>query len=104
MIEHKTHDFGDGMGEIPAHRHLNPDGLLGYWIPDTWNVGPDKFVYLINKPRMMCNEFNDIEVLSPKVIIEKIVNDDGVAVVLMNKNEDRLTFVNELNAKYVTLL
>jgi len=31
-----THDFGDGAGAVPAHRHLNPDGDLGGWVGDAY--------------------------------------------------------------------
>ena len=39
----ELHDFGNGHGPIPAHRHLNPDGCLGCWVPDDWNVAPDMY-------------------------------------------------------------
>lgn len=29
-----SHDFGDGEGPVPAHRHVNPDGTVGGWISD----------------------------------------------------------------------
>lgn len=28
------HDFKDGKGPIPAHRHRNPDGTMGGWVPE----------------------------------------------------------------------
>jgi hypothetical protein len=31
--ESTTFDFGDG--EVPAHRHVNPDGSEGGWVADT---------------------------------------------------------------------
>ena len=46
-----VHDFGDGNGPVPAHRHLNPDGSLGGMVADTARVastvtvGPDALVY-----------------------------------------------------------
>jgi len=42
----ELHDFGNGHGPIPAHRHLNPDGCLGCWVPDDWNVAPDMYALL----------------------------------------------------------
>lgn len=33
-----THDFGDGRGEVPAHRHANPDGGEGGWVADSATV------------------------------------------------------------------
>jgi len=40
----ETHDFGDGSGQILAHRHINPDSAFGGWVPDAWNVAPDMYV------------------------------------------------------------
>ena len=61
----QLHDFGDGNGEVPAHRHLNPDGLLGYWVPDTWDVGPDVFVYLnVTKAHRPLNELFYIKMVT----------------------------------------
>lgn len=28
-------DFGDGLGAVPAKRHINPDGTLGGWVANT---------------------------------------------------------------------
>lgn len=30
-----TFDFGDGNGEVSAHRHINPDGSIGGWVAET---------------------------------------------------------------------
>lgn len=27
-----NHDFNDGNGPVPAHRHKNPDGTEGGWV------------------------------------------------------------------------
>ena len=35
-----THDFGDGRGEVPAHRHPNGGG----WVEDTAHVDPTAYV------------------------------------------------------------
>ncbi len=38
-----TFDFGDGNGEVPAHRHINPDGSIGGWVADTaWVINESK--------------------------------------------------------------
>jgi len=62
----ELHDFGDGAGEVQAHRHLNPDGSLGFWIPDDWNVEPDMYVeYVVAKAHFQQrfdNEFMHIYV------------------------------------------
>ena len=29
-----VHDFRDGAGPVPAHRHVNPDGSVGGWVAD----------------------------------------------------------------------
>lgn len=39
-----TFDFGDGNGEVPAHRHINPDGSVGGRVADTASV--DSSVYV----------------------------------------------------------
>jgi len=39
-----THDFEDGKDEVPAHRHVNPDGSLGGWVADTAYVDPTSYV------------------------------------------------------------
>jgi hypothetical protein len=33
-----THDFNDGRGHVPAHRHQNPDGSVGGWVSDDSDV------------------------------------------------------------------
>ena len=33
-----TFDFEDGNGPVPAHRHVNPDGLEGGWVAETATV------------------------------------------------------------------
>ncbi len=33
-----TFDFGDGNGEVPAHRHINPNGSIGGWVANSANV------------------------------------------------------------------
>jgi bifunctional N-acetylglucosamine-1-phosphate-uridyltransferase/glucosamine-1-phosphate-acetyltransferase GlmU-like protein len=30
-----SHDFGDGKGNVPAHRHINSDGNAGGWVAET---------------------------------------------------------------------
>ena len=45
-----TFDFTDGLGPVPAHRHINPDGSEGGWVADAAGVsrlafiGPDATV------------------------------------------------------------
>lgn len=39
-----THDFNDGKGAVPAHRHNNPDGTTGGWIAETAYVAPTAYV------------------------------------------------------------
>lgn len=39
-----TFDFEDGNGPVPAHRHTNPDGVIGGWVADTAYVGPLAYV------------------------------------------------------------
>ena len=34
----KTFDFQDGMGQVPAHQHINPDGSRGGWVANTAKV------------------------------------------------------------------
>lgn len=34
----QLHDFGDGLGPVPAHRHLNPDNTIGGWVAETASV------------------------------------------------------------------
>lgn len=34
------HDFEDGNGPVPAHRHANPDGTVGGWVAHTAVVMP----------------------------------------------------------------
>ena len=47
QIKEQTHDFGDGNGPVPAHRHIKGNG----WVADTANVhnsayiGEDALVY-----------------------------------------------------------
>ena len=47
--EEKMHDFGAGL--VPAHRHLNKNGILGGWVAETASVdefsfiGPEASVY-----------------------------------------------------------
>lgn len=33
-----TFDFGDGNGNVPAHRHINPDGSIGGWVAETVTI------------------------------------------------------------------
>lgn len=33
-----TFDFGDENGEVPAHRHINPDDSIGSWVADSASV------------------------------------------------------------------
>ena len=33
-----TFDFRNGVGPVPAHRHVNPDGRLGGWVANTATV------------------------------------------------------------------
>jgi carbonic anhydrase/acetyltransferase-like protein (isoleucine patch superfamily) len=40
----ETHDFGDGNFEVPAHRHINPDGSRGGWVAETASVDSTVFV------------------------------------------------------------
>ncbi len=40
MTHGTTHDFEDGKGAVPAHRHSNPDGSVGGWVAETAYVGP----------------------------------------------------------------
>ena len=46
----ETHDFRDGRGPVPAHRHTNPGGTVGGWVDDDSRVsgrsivGPDSIV------------------------------------------------------------
>ena len=46
-MKEQTHDFGDGNGPVPAHRHTNGGG----WVANTTNVydsayiGPDAWVF-----------------------------------------------------------
>lgn len=45
------HNFGNGGGLVPAHRHRNPDGTLGGWVADsamvqnTVYIGPSAQVF-----------------------------------------------------------
>lgn len=38
------HDFDDGNGPVPAHRHRNPDGSIGGWVANTAYVAPTAWV------------------------------------------------------------
>jgi len=42
-----THDFDDGFGAVPAHRHCNGGGLVAdtAYVADTAFVGPDAQIY-----------------------------------------------------------
>ena len=42
----QLHDFGDGNGPVQSHRHVNPDGCLGCWVPDVWDINPHMYVFL----------------------------------------------------------
>ena len=42
--EEGLHDFEDGNGPVPAHRHQNPDGTLGGWVADTAYAAHTAFV------------------------------------------------------------
>ena len=44
MVVESTHDFNDGKGAVPAHRHTNPDGTTGGWVANTAFVSPTAFV------------------------------------------------------------
>ena len=33
-----THDFGDGLGPVPAKQHNNPDGTIGGWVASSARV------------------------------------------------------------------
>jgi hypothetical protein len=52
-----TFDFGNGMGPVPAHKHVNGGG----WVADTARVGknvmvgPDAMVYGEAKRRKFAN-------------------------------------------------
>lgn len=39
-----TFDFQDGLGPVPAHRHINPDGSEGGWIAETAQVASTCYV------------------------------------------------------------
>lgn len=39
-----TFDFGDGNGEVPAHRHINPDGSVGGWVAETCFVESTAYI------------------------------------------------------------
>jgi hypothetical protein len=38
------HDFRDGRGEVPAHKHTNPDGSEGGWVSDDSEVSADSTI------------------------------------------------------------
>ena len=38
------HDFGDGNGSVPAHRHQNLNGSIGGWVAETASVETTVFV------------------------------------------------------------
>jgi len=42
--EEGLHDFGDGNGLVPAHRHRNPDGTFGGWVANTAYVSIESYV------------------------------------------------------------
>jgi hypothetical protein len=42
-INTQTHDCG--LGPVPAHRHVNPDGTLGGWVADSATVSPAATVH-----------------------------------------------------------
>ena len=37
-------NFEDGNGEVPAHRHVNPDGSVGGWVADTARVAETAYI------------------------------------------------------------
>lgn len=39
-----THDFNDGYGPVPAHRHANPNGTAGGWVADSATVADSAHV------------------------------------------------------------
>lgn len=47
VIEIELHDFGDGNGPVPAHRHPNGGGWVAdtAWVAPTAFVGPDAQIY-----------------------------------------------------------
>ena len=38
-------NFQDGLGEVPAHRHINKNGDEGGWVADTVKVEDSVYVY-----------------------------------------------------------
>ena len=36
--------FNFGSGEVPAHRHINPDGSIGGWVAETATVAPTAYI------------------------------------------------------------
>ena len=37
-MNNRMYDFSDGRGEVPAHKHTNPDGSVGGWVAETASV------------------------------------------------------------------
>jgi len=78
-----THDFGSGG--CTAHRHVNPDGLLGGWVADTAYVDPTCYVH------ESAIVFDTAKVLgTSKVSPRSIVCDDNVV-------ENSTTWVGSTN-------
>jgi len=58
QAQHTAHDFRDGAGRVPAHRHINyyqigepynPCGSLGGWVADTATVHEKAYVDIVGK-------------------------------------------------------
>lgn len=41
----ETFDFQDGKGQVPAHRHVNPNKMLGGWVAETAQVSGEARVF-----------------------------------------------------------
>lgn len=58
--------FDFGQGEVPAHRHINPDGSVGGWVADTATVHPSVWV----GPRALVWDtvvaMRDVSVMTPE--------------------------------------
>ena len=58
----ETHDFGDGAGPVPAHRHPNADGSEGGWVAETAYVAPwtilDSDAEIFGTARVMVDHFS----------------------------------------------
>src|ERR1035437_1684346 len=76
----RTHDFGDGKGEVIAHRHKNPNGGVGGWVARTARVA--KTAHLGPKVRVYgrAKVLDNATVMGSTRVHDRAVVEEGASV------------------------